>query len=148
MTKYLRLFLIGYECYSSHLEEIKTMMLLKIIAKAVIVPEEWIFIFFLHSGVFWFFVPTIENGEELCIRVCFSCFFFSHAKSATINNHRTGLSDTWYWSPLVVFRATLKNFKIFIFPMSRKNGLKFFVIFRASEQAYISLFMLSLSLKI
>ena len=23
-----------------------------------------------------FFVPTIENGDELCIRVCFSFFFF------------------------------------------------------------------------
>ena len=37
------------------------------------------------------FVPTIENGEELCIRVFF-CFFF-HAKTTTINNNRTGFSD-------------------------------------------------------
>ena len=37
-----------------------------------------------------FIVPTIENGEELCIWVCFSFF------SGTTNNDRTGLSDTSY----------------------------------------------------
>ena len=43
------------------------------------------------------FVPTIENGEELCIRV-FSFFqvFVFHAKSATAINDRTGLSDISY----------------------------------------------------
>ena len=43
-----------------------------------------------------FTVPTIENGE-LGIRVGFSFFLFVfHAKSATTNNHRTGLSDKSY----------------------------------------------------
>ena len=37
-------------------------------------------------------VPTIENGEELCIRVYFG-FFVLHAKSCTTNSDRTGLSD-------------------------------------------------------
>ena len=37
-------------------------------------------------------VPTIENGEELCIRVYFG-FFVLHAKSYTTNSDRTGLSD-------------------------------------------------------
>ena len=37
-------------------------------------------------------VPTIENGEELCIRVCFNFFVF-HAKSDTTNNDRIGFSD-------------------------------------------------------
>ena len=43
------------------------------------------------------FVPTIENGEELCIReeICISFFVF-HAKSGTTNNHRTVLSDISY----------------------------------------------------
>ena len=41
-------------------------------------------------------VPTIENGEELCIRVCYS--FFVHAKSGTTNNdRRTGLNDISYY---------------------------------------------------
>ena len=39
--------------------------------------------------IYLVFVPTIENGEEHWIRV-FSFFF--HAKSATTNNHVTGLS--------------------------------------------------------
>ena len=40
-------------------------------------------------------VPTIENGEQLCIRLCRSCFFFFlfvfHAKSAAANTHRRKL---------------------------------------------------------
>ena len=38
---------------------------------------------------------TIENGEELCIRVSFSFFFIFcfPRKSGTTNNHQTGLSD-------------------------------------------------------
>ena len=32
----------------------------------------------------------------LCIRECFSFFFVFHAKSVTINNHRTGSSDISY----------------------------------------------------
>ena len=49
-----------------------------------------------------FFVPTIENGEELWIRVCFSFFFVFHAKSATTNNHQIGLSDISYYSPFFI----------------------------------------------
>ena len=42
-------------------------------------------------------VPTIENREELCSRVCFSfLFFFLHEKSGTTNNHRNGWSDISY----------------------------------------------------
>ena len=37
-------------------------------------------------------VPAIENGEELCIWVCYSFFAF-RSKSATTSNHRTALSD-------------------------------------------------------
>ena len=44
---------------------------------------------------FSFFVPTIENEEELGIQVCFSFFVF-HAKSGTTNNDRTGWSDISY----------------------------------------------------
>ena len=36
------------------------------------------------------FVPTMENGQELCIRVCFGFF---HAKAVTTNNDWTGLND-------------------------------------------------------
>ena len=39
------------------------------------------------------FVPTIENGEELCFQVF---FFVFHAKSGTTNNDRTGLCGTSY----------------------------------------------------
>ena len=44
---------------------------------------------------------TIQIGEELCIRVCFSFFllFAFHAKSGTTKNDRTGLSDISYKSP-------------------------------------------------
>ena len=35
-------------------------------------------------------VPTIENGDELSIRVCFSFF---HTQSATTNNHWKGSSE-------------------------------------------------------
>ena len=38
------------------------------------------------------FVPTVENGEELSIRLCFEFFVF-RAKSGTKNNNRTVLSD-------------------------------------------------------
>ena len=41
------------------------------------------------------FVPTIENGQELCIRVCFGFF---HANSVTTNNDRTGLNDMSFLS--------------------------------------------------
>ena len=47
------------------------------------------------------FAPTVENEEELCIRVCF-CFrllFVFHAKSGTMYYHRTELSDISYQSP-------------------------------------------------
>ena len=39
--------------------------------------------------------PTLENGEDLCIRVCFNSFFSSvfHAKSGITSNHSTDLSD-------------------------------------------------------
>ena len=49
-------------------------------------------------GFVKFFVPTIENGEELCIRVCFSFFLLCvfHAKSATTNNRGTELSYILY----------------------------------------------------
>ena len=44
---------------------------------------------------FIFFVPTIENGEEIAFK--FKCFFlnfhFLYAKSGTTKNHRTGSSD-------------------------------------------------------
>ena len=42
-------------------------------------------------------VSTIENGDELCIWVCFSFFFFIFlAKTDTTNNHWTGLTDISY----------------------------------------------------
>ena len=45
-------------------------------------------------------VPTIKNGEELCIRVTFSFFFFLfHAKSGTTNNHWIRFSDISYENP-------------------------------------------------
>ena len=48
----------------------------------------------LRSGVNrQLFVPTIENGEELCIR-CVLVFFLT--KLGTTNNHRTGLSAISY----------------------------------------------------
>ena len=40
-----------------------------------------------------FVVSTIENEEELCMRVCFS---FAHENSGTANNHRNGPSDISY----------------------------------------------------
>ena len=43
----------------------------------------------------FFVAPTIDNGEKLCIRVCFSFFVF-HVKSGTTNDHLTGLSDISY----------------------------------------------------
>ena len=46
-----------------------------------------------------FFVPTIENGEELCIRVCFGFFFtfyFFPRKISYQNNHRNVSSDISY----------------------------------------------------
>ena len=59
-----------------------------------------------------FFVPTIENGEELCIRMCFSFFsFVFHAKSATINNHQTGLSDLSFQRPFSRDSNHIKNFQ-------------------------------------
>ena len=39
------------------------------------------------------FVPTIENGEEFCIRVCFSFFFLFSTRNQVPINYRTGLSD-------------------------------------------------------
>ena len=39
-------------------------------------------------------VPTVENGEKLCSRMCF-CFFF-HAKLGTTNNHRNRSSNLSY----------------------------------------------------
>ena len=43
------------------------------------------------------FVPTIENGEKLCIRLCFRFFLFVFlAKSGTTKNNHTGLSDISY----------------------------------------------------
>ena len=45
-------------------------------------------------------VPTIENGEELCIRVCFRFFLLVFlANSGTTKNYRTALSDISYESP-------------------------------------------------
>ena len=35
-------------------------------------------------------VPTIENGDQLSIRVCFSFF---HTQSGTTNNHWKGSSE-------------------------------------------------------
>ena len=41
----------------------------------------------LKSGIF--FVPTIENGKEFCIRVCFSFFRLPHKiKYRTISSDR------------------------------------------------------------
>ena len=40
-----------------------------------------------------FIVPTIENGEELCIRVCFNFSLCFPCKIGTTNNHRNGSSD-------------------------------------------------------
>ena len=45
-------------------------------------------------------VPTIENGDELRIRVFLVNFFFFfyvfRSKSGTTNNHRNGSSDSSY----------------------------------------------------
>ena len=59
-------------------------------------------------------VPTIENVKELCILGCFSYFF--RAKSATTNNHRTGL---------VIYHIKALSVVIGPFqpPVSRKTGL-------------------------
>ena len=53
--------------------------------------------------LFVIILPTIENGEEVCILVflflSFFCFFFIfHAKSGTTNNHRNGSTDILYQS--------------------------------------------------
>ena len=71
------------------------------------------------------FVPTIENGEELCIRVCFSFCFVFHAKPGTINNDRTGLSDILYLSP---FSRDLNHIKKFpkSFRSVEKNSFEIF----------------------
>ena len=37
----------------------------------------WLGVFEYFDTACWLFVPIIEKGEELCIRVCFSFF---HAK--------------------------------------------------------------------
>ena len=47
--------------------------------------------------VFQIVVPTPENGEELCIRLCLSFFaFVFHAKSGPTNIDRTRLRDISY----------------------------------------------------
>ena len=56
-------------------------------------------------------VQTIVNGEELCIRVCYSFFLFVfYAKSATTNNHRTRLSVISYQSPFSLDPNYLNKF--------------------------------------
>ena len=41
----------------------------------------------------WLIVLTIENEEEIFIRICFFLLFAFYAKSVTTKNHRTGMSD-------------------------------------------------------
>ena len=53
----------------------------------------------LYSSFFVFFVPTIENGQKLCIQVCFGFFL---AKSGTTIKVLS-----------VVIRMTIKNLKQF-----------------------------------
>ena len=65
----------------------------------------------------FFVVPTIENGEELCIRVCFSFFFFFlfvfDAKSGSTNNYRTELSNkVWHVTGMLKY---LKFLYFFVF---------------------------------
>ena len=54
------------------------------------------------------FVPTIENGEELRFRVCFSFLF--HAKSGTANKHRTGIIYKRYKSFFILDSNEIKKF--------------------------------------
>ena len=44
----------------------------------------------------YFCSDYLKNAEELCIRMCFSFFFFFvfHAKTGIAKNHRNGSSDT------------------------------------------------------
>ena len=57
-----------------------------------------------------FFVPTIDNRDELCIRVFYFFSFFSHAKLGSTDNHRTGLRDVSFYS---LFSPDLNQLKKF-----------------------------------
>ena len=55
---------------------------------------------YIQIQFFEILVPTIENWEELCIRVCFSFFFLIflvlNAKSGITNNHLNNSSEMSY----------------------------------------------------
>ena len=60
-----------------------------------------VFLNYLFSRVIFarlfFFVPTLESGEGLCLRVCFGFFsFFIHEKLGVKNNCRKRLIDISY----------------------------------------------------
>ena len=76
---------------------------------------------FSFPSLLTLFVPTIENGKELCIRVRLSFFLF-YAKSSTTNNHWTLLSAKSYSNPFSYdsnhikrFRQETNRFEIFDF---------------------------------
>ena len=73
------------------------------------------------------FVPTIENGEELRIRVCFSFsfFFVFRAKLGTTNTRQNRLSDIKNKSSFSRNSRRLKNFKK-ITPSIQRNQFEIF----------------------
>ena len=78
------------------------------------------------------FVPTIENREELCIRMV---YFFLFSRQNQALQIVIGLGLGIYHTEIlkVVIRTTLKNFEI-VFPVSRKTDLKLMIFHFSSSE--------------
>ena len=76
---------------------------------------------FVFECVSVFFVTTIENGEEICIRVCISFFVFS-AKLSTTIYYLTELSD-------ISFKNSYSRDSNQNFPNVEQNRFEIFVFF-------------------